>query len=310
MLFREKTYAITWRNRMYFFLSVFIVFMYGCDNGNDDIWPVYGKTPAAYTPLTSFVILPVQNPDRLFHSYQPLAKYLNTKIKGLNLRIESSRDYAHFEEKVRAGSPGFILSNPLQTIEFMQKGYTVIAMAGPPEGFRGLIIARKDSYIKNPSELKGKAISYSSQTSLAACIMPQYFLYTHGIDIKRDTESRYVGSQQSSIMNVYLRQTTAGATWPPSWKAFQKEHPAEASELEVLWETPNLINNSVMARQDIPEKVRENAGNELMHLHESSEGQAILDGIETERFFEASDSDYNAVTVYISVFEKNLAAHC
>ena len=68
----------------------------------------------------------------------------------------------------------------------------------------------------------------------------------------RDIENRYVGSQESSIMNAYLGQTAAGATWPPPWRAFQKEHPREAAELKVIWETESLVNNSVMVRDDVP----------------------------------------------------------
>ena len=37
---------------------------------------------------------------------------------------------------------------------------------------------------------------------LAATMMPQYYLHTHGIDVNRDVETRYVGSQESSILNV------------------------------------------------------------------------------------------------------------
>ena len=37
-------------------------------------------------------------------------------------------------------------------------------------------------------------------------------------------------------------------TWPPPWRTFVRTHPAEAAKLKVLWQTPSLINTSVLAR--------------------------------------------------------------
>ena len=45
--------------------------------------------------------------------------------------------------------------------------------------------------------------------------MPQYYLHQQGIDVNRDIQNAYVGSQESSIMNAYLGQSAAGVTWPP-----------------------------------------------------------------------------------------------
>ena len=188
----------------------------------------------------------------------------------------------------------------------MKAGYTVIATAGDPEDFKGIFIVRKDSNIKRPSDLKGKAVSYPSPTALAACIMPQYFLHTHGINVNSDIDNRYVGSQESSIINVYAKKTAAGATWPPPWRAFQKAYPEEAAELRVVWETPPLINNSVMIRNDIPVALREQVLKLLAGLHESAEGKAILEGMGTSRFIPATDRGYDLVRSYVERFEKEV----
>jgi phosphonate transport system substrate-binding protein len=160
--------------------------------------------------------------------------------------------------------------------------------------------------VRDFADLKGKAVSYPSRTALAASIMPQYFLHRHGIDVNADIENRYVGSQESSIMNVHLRLTAAGATWPPPWRAFQKDHPQEAAELEVLWETESLINNSVMARHDVPAAVVEQVRTLLLGLHVSAEGKAILAGMETARFLPATDADYDVVSRYVARFEREV----
>ncbi len=273
-----------------------------CDN---PAGPQYGNAPAnGSVPVYSFAVHPLHNPTKLFETYQPLIDYLNSNLENAQITLEASRDYNSFEKKYTNHQPDFLLPNPWQTLQAMENGYQVIATAGESEDFKGIFIVRKDSSIKQPADLIGKAVSYPSSTALAACIMPQYFLYENGIDVNRDIENHYVGSQESSIMNVYLELTAAGATWPPPWRAFQRDHPQEAAELKVIWETEPLINNSVMARDDVPNEVREQIQLLLTSLHETEAGRLILAGIDTSRFILANDSDYDEVRVFVSHFEE------
>ena len=107
-------------------------------------------------------------------------------------------------------------------------------------------------------------------------------------------------------MNVYLGTAAAGATWPPPWRAFQRDHPSEAESLEVIWETESLINNAVMIRDDLPGSMRDSVRAELLGLHLSAEGRAILSGMETARFHEASDGTYDGVRRFVERFERDV----
>lgn len=277
-------------------------------SGNPDVpGPQYGTTPAvAAGPVYRFAIHPLHNPAKLMQAYQPLVDSLNAGLEGVRIELEASGSYANFEEKYNARKPDFLLPNPWQTLQAMKKGYSVIAMAGDADDFKGLFVVRKDSGIRQPRDLKGKAVSYPSPTALAACIMPQYFLYTHGLNVNKDIQNRYVGSQESAIMNAYLGKTAAGATWPPPWRAFQKDHPDESAELQVVWETEPLINNAVMARDDVPADIRDRVRSLLVGLDATEEGRSILAGIETSRFISASDKDYDVARDYVDRFEREV----
>lgn len=249
---------------------------------------------------------PLYNPQRLSAALQPLVDHLNSQLVDGRVELESSRDYQAFEQKFRNRDPDILLPNPWQTLEAMKVGYRVVAMWGDPHDFRGLFIVRRDSPIRTPQDLKGKTVSYPSSTALAAAVMPQYYLHQHGVDIDSDTTNLYVGSQESSIMNVYLGAVAAGATWPPPWRLFQKDHPAEAAQLRVIWETPSLVNNSVMVRDDLPAEVRQVLQQTLLALHQSATGQTILANMETARFYPANDSSYDVVRDYVAGFEKDV----
>lgn len=286
------------------FCLIFLLIISGCSQKPKAKGPVFGESPVSQTiPVYHFAVHPLHNPAKLIEEYQPLMEYLNEKIKGAKFTIEASRDYENFEQKYEDRKPEFILPNPWQTLQAIKVGYSVIAMAGEPEDFKGIFIVRNDSGIKEPIDFKGKSVSYPAATALAACIMPQYFLHTHGINVNKDIKNKYVGSQESSIMNVYLKNTAAGATWPPPWRNFQKDHPKEAGELKLIWKTEALINNSVMVRDDIPAEIREQVVNYLMGLHENEQGKALLLNMETARFIPATNKDYDVVNTYVERFE-------
>jgi phosphonate transport system substrate-binding protein len=264
----------------------------------------YSNEPAmASVPVYRLAIHPLYNPQMLNAAYQPLVDHLNTRLSNARVELEASRDYQAFEEKYTKRQPEFLLPNPWQTLQAMKVGYHVIAMAGDAQDFKGIFIVRRDSGIKTPADLKGKVVSYPSHTALAAAIMPQYFLHAHGINVNRDIQNAYVGSQESSILNVYLGMSAAGATWPPPWRLFQRDHPKEAADLKVIWETEPLINNSVMVRDDVPEAVREQVKNALLSLAQQPSGIAILQGMSTAGFYAADDTSYGVVDQYIGRFE-------
>jgi len=269
----------------------------------------YSATPVVGTalPIYHLATYPEHNPRNLAESTQPLIDYLNQRVQGVHIELEASRDFPAFEQKFRIREPAILIANPVQTLGAQKAGYHVIAMAGDPEDFRGIFLVRKDADITTPADLKGKVVSYPAPTAFAACIMAQFFLYQHSIDVNRDIQTAYVGSHDSSIMNVYLGKSAAGVTWPPPWRRFQRDFPKEAAQLKVIWETPSyVVSNSVMVRDDVPSDVSLKIRQALLDLTDAPGGRAILAGIPTARFHAASDASYEVVRDYIVTFEKHV----
>ena len=275
----------------------------GCGEDEAARGPEYVDQPPAGTPrVYRFAVHPLHNPRKLHQIFAPLVDYLGQRIPDARFELEASINYAHFEEKLKARAFDFALPNPYQTVLARDWGYRVIAKMGDDADFRGILLVRADSRIARPEDLRGKVVSYPAPTALAAAMMPQLYLQTHGLDINKEVENRYVGSQESSIMNVYLGQSAAGATWPPPWRIFRKNHPREAAALRVAWETPALINNSVMARADLPADLVDQVRLALLRLHEHAAGRAILAGMDNPRFDAASDRDYDRVVRFLDEF--------
>lgn len=294
---------------MHYIVGIFLVIIFGltsCSQQNNNDYVPETVQATETVPEYNFAVHPLHNPTRLFEVFNPLIEYLNQNISEAHFVLEASRDYASFDEKLQNQSVAFALPNPYQTLMAINQNYSVFAKMGDDENFKGIILVRKDSGIKIPTDLKGKAVSYPAPTALAATMMPQYFLQTHGVNINHDVTNKYVGSQESSIMNVFLGTVSAGATWPPPWKSLSDENPELKEQLKIIWETPSLPNNSVLARQDIPASLVNQVQELIVNLHKSPEGQEILNKMYLSKFEKADNATYASVKAFMKEFEQKV----
>ncbi len=279
----------------------------GCGKGEEPTYQL-GLSARPDGELKEYVvgIHPLHNPKRLMEVYGPVVEHVGRQLPGVRLRLEASRNYDEFDRKLYSGHFDFAMPNPFETISALKHGYRVFAKMEDDHEFRGIILIRRDSGIQSVADLKGRAISYPAPTALAATMMPQYYLHTHGIDVNRDVETRYVGSQESSILNVLRGHVAAGATWPVPWKSFSVEHPELASQLEVKWETESLLNNAWVVRQDVPDDIARGFERALMAMNDSEAGRRMLQKLPISRFEPATDATYAPVVAFLEKFSKEV----
>ena len=280
-------------------LVIVLLFTQSCDDDKTDYKPKYSESTTSHKRTLIFGIHPLHNPALLFQRYGPIIDYLNHNIIDAQFTLQASRNYDEFEIKLADRAFEFALPNPYQTVVARKYGYHVFGKMGDDQDFRGIILVRRDSNVSSIADLKGKKISYPAKTALAATMMPQYFLYTHGLNVNSDVENLYVGSQESSIMNVYLGNVIAAATWPIPWNAFVKEHPDKAAELEVKWQTESLINNSLVARDDMPPELVEKVDTLLANLKNTESGRAMLEHLPISGFERANDANYDIIQNFL-----------
>ncbi|MDD5389968.1 MAG: PhnD/SsuA/transferrin family substrate-binding protein [Gallionellaceae bacterium] len=280
-----------------------------CGNGEHQTTyqPEFGQRPASAPTHKEyrFAVHPLHNPARLFAVYGPIVDRLNVEIPEARFVLEASRNYEEFDKKLYGRQFDLALPNPYQTINALDHGYRVFGKMGDDDQFRGIFLVRKDSPIREVADLKGKVVSFPAKTALAAAMMPQQFLRDHGLPISA-YEARYVGSQESSIMNAYLGDAAAAATWPPPWVAFQKDHPDRAALLKVLWRTEPLPNNGLVARDDFPPALLNKVAATLFRLHENGDGRAMLERLPLSRFEPASEAAYRPVRDFVARFSQTV----
>lgn len=272
--------------------------------------PRYSNAPPQdLRPSLTLAIHPLHNPTKLFELYGPIIDALNSAIPEFRIRLEASRDYADFEQKLRDRQVELALPNPYQTITALGHGYHIFAKVKGDEDFHGIILVRKDGNApREIGDLKRKTVSCPSRTALAACMLPLLHLQEQGLDVAREIKIVTVGSQESSMLNLARGLVDAAATWPPPWRAFQKDHPELARQLEVRWVTPHLPNNSLMARDDVHPQLIERIRAHLVAMSDSEAGRALTAHAEIQGFEPASEATYAPVNDFLDRYRVHFGA--
>lgn len=288
-------------------LAVIPVILSACDPSEPAAYqPEFTSAPISSAQEYIFGVHPQRNPEKLHAVFGPLINYLNTQLPDARFVFEASRNFASFDQKQANHQFAFVLPNPYGTVVGIENGYKVFAQMGNENDLRGMIVIRRDSPIRKVTDLKGKVVSFPAPTALAATMMTKYFLHTHGLNVNTDIESRYVGSMESSLMNVYQRNVAAGTVYPPAWRDFQKNQPQVAAELKVMWETESLPDNSLMARADIPQELVDRVAQLILNMHTTDEGKAILAGMDMAKFKPANNATYQPVKDFLKKYTASI----
>jgi len=288
-------------------LIIPLLLLGACDNtGKQAYQPEFSATSSSATREYVFGVHPQRNPKKLRAVFGPLVNYLNSHVQGAHFIFEASRNFAAFDQKLAGRQFDFVLPNPYGTIKGIKSGYRVFGKMGNDNDLRGLFIVRRDSNIRTVADLRGKTLSFPAPTAFAATLMAKYFLHTHGLNVNRDIQSLYVGSMESSLMNVYQRNVAAGTAYPPAWRSFSKDQPQVAAELKVVWETEAMPDNSLMARDDMPQELVQRVAQALFSMHTNDEGRAVLARMDLSMFKPASNESYDPVRVFIRKYEASI----
>jgi len=279
----------------------------GCDRSTSEGYqPAYSASSPSSDKVYIFGVHPQRNPKKLREVFGPMVNYLNQQLPDVHFIFEASRNFQSFDKKVDQRHFDFVLPNPYGTLRAIDMGYHVFGQMGNQGDLRGLILVRNNSNIHTVADLRGKAISFPGPTALAATIMPKYFLYEHGLNVKTDIQPRYVGSMESSLLNIQMGAVAAGTAYPPAWRMFQQQQPALASELKVIWKTQSLPDNSLMARDDIPTELVSRVAKTLFNMRQTTEGQIVLDNMDLTAFIPADNGTYRPVRVFITQYESQI----
>ncbi|MDA8429754.1 MAG: phosphate/phosphite/phosphonate ABC transporter substrate-binding protein [Geobacteraceae bacterium] len=129
-------------------------------------WPA---PPANAAEVYTFGVVPQYDQRQLFATWKPILDELG-KRTGLSFRLVSAATISAFEKECLKGVYDFVYLNPYLLLKAEKPvGYQPIIRDRTE--LRGILVVRKDSPFKSPSELNGKTIAFPSPNALGASLL-------------------------------------------------------------------------------------------------------------------------------------------
>ena len=242
--------------------------------------------------------IPDESPTELARKAAPLMKYLEGQL-GMKVEFTPVTDYAAAVEALANrkidlawfGGFTFVQAN-------LRSGGKAIPIAQREEDekFRSVFITT-DPAIKQLADLKGKDVSFGSQSSTSGHLMPRSFLLQAGVDPDKDFRRvAYSGAHDATIAAVAAGKVQAGALNISVWEKFVADKRVDPSKVVVFYTTPPYYDYNWTVHADMPAAQREKLTQALLSLNRNDPGgKEILDLQRATRFVPTKADNYKGI---------------
>jgi len=164
--------------------------------------------------------------------------------------------------------------------------------------YKGQINVRADSGINSVADLKGKRFAFTDPVSTSGYLYAVALLKENGIDPVKDIEAVFSGSHDAGALAVLNKQVDASASYDDIRDTLASAHADVKQVLKVLAYTPDIPNDTVSVRKDLPEDIKAKIKQSLLDIAQTEEGKAaLLEVYSIEGLVPGEDAWYDPVRV-------------
>jgi phosphonate transport system substrate-binding protein len=224
--------------------------------------------------------IPEEAATEQIRKFGPLTKYLERTV-GMKVDFVPVNDYPAAVEALVNKQVELVWFGGFTYVQAqIRSGGKIIPIAQREEdtSFRSVFITQTNSGIKRLTDLKGKQVSFGSQSSTSGHLMPRSFLLEAGIDPDKDFKRvAYSGAHDATIAAVVNGRVDAAALDITVWRKFVTENKVDTTKVDVFYTTPPYFNYNWSVHADMPAPLREKITAALLNLNMNNpEGKEIL----------------------------------
>ncbi|MES2151184.1 MAG: putative selenate ABC transporter substrate-binding protein [Pseudomonadota bacterium] len=258
-----------------------------------------GASLAQNTPgVLRVSAIPDEAPTELQRKFKPLGDYL-AKATGLKVEFTPVTDYAASVEglinkkldMVWFGGFTFVQAN------VRSKGQvTPLVQRVEDEKFRSVFITTSKE-INKLEDLKGKTLSFGSESSTSGHLMPRASLLAAKVDPDTDLKRiAFSGAHDATVAAVAGGKVDAGALNISVWDKLVAEKKVDPAVVRVFYVTPPYFDYNWSVRSDMDPALRKKISDAFLALDKSTpEGKEILELQRATRFIPTKPENYKAI---------------
>ena len=243
--------------------------------------------------------IPDESPTELARKFEPLGKYLEAKL-GMKVEWTPVTDYAAAVETLVNRKVDLAWFGGFTFVQSsVRSGGKTIPLVQREEdtAFKSVFIASKDSGINKLEDLKGRTLSFGSQSSTSGHLMPRSFLLAAKIDPDKDLKRiSFSGAHDATIAAVASGKVDAGALNISVWNKFVDEKKVDPAAVQVIYTTPPYYDYNWTVHADMPQALRDKIAQAFLDLSPATaQGADILKLQRAAKFVPTKVDNYNGI---------------
>ena len=243
--------------------------------------------------------IPEEAATEQVRKFGPIAAYLEKKL-GMKVEFTPVSDYpAAVETLVNKKVDVAWLGGFTYVQASIRSGGKIVPIAQREEDtrFQSVFIAKTDSGIKTLADLKGKQVSFGSQSSTSGHLMPRHFLLQAGLNPEKDFRRvAYSGAHDATIASVVSGKVDAAALDITVWKKFASEGKVDTKAVDVFVTTAPFFNYNWSVHADMPADLRNKLQKALLDIDPATpEGAEILKLNRATRYIPTTPDNYKGI---------------
>ena len=261
------------------------------------------------SPVLHIGAIPDQNPEKLNRLYSSLSAELSDQLK-VPVEYVPVSNYPAAVTAFRTGSLDLVWFGGLTGVQarLQTPGAKVLAQRDIDAKFTSVFIANGASGLSPFStgdqltNLKGRRLSFGSESSTSGRLMPQYFMSQNGVgtDELAGGAPGFSGSHDATIAVVQSGAYEVGALNEQVWNSNVEDGRADPNKVSVIWRTPPYVDYHWVARPDLDERFGNGFTNKvqtalLAITADTPRGETILELFGAAEFIPAQNSDYDKI---------------
>ncbi|HSW08118.1 putative selenate ABC transporter substrate-binding protein [Aquabacterium sp.] len=243
--------------------------------------------------------IPDESPTELARKFAPLGQYLEAKL-GMKVEWTPVTDYAAAVETLVNRKIDLAWFGGFTFVQaHVRSGGKMIPLVQREEDekFRSVFITDAASGITKLEDLKGKTLSFGSQSSTSGHLMPRNYLLAAKIDPDTDLKRvSFSGAHDATIAAVASGKVDAGALNISVWEKFVADKKVDTSKVKVFYTTPGYYDYNWTVHADMPADLRNKLQQAFLALDASTpQGKEILGLQRATRFIPSKPENYSGI---------------
>jgi phosphonate transport system substrate-binding protein len=255
--------------------------------------------PAHAQQVFRVTTIPEEAATEQVRKFGPIVKYLERQL-GTKVEFVPVTDYPAAVEALVNKQVDLVWFGGFTYVQAnLRSGGKAVPIAQREEDsqFRSVFITQADSGIKSLADLKGKNVSFGSQSSTSGHLMPRANLLQAGIDPERDFKRiAYSGAHDATIASVVSGKVDAAALDITVWRKFVDEKKVDPTKTIVFFTTPPFFNYNWTVHADMPAAQRDKLAKAFFDLSmDTPEGKEILTLNRATKYIPTKADNYKAL---------------